>query len=151
MLRREATVMPDIAESAGETRPPKPQSARVYVPSVDSEVWIASDQAEATRLGEELGAEGDERPVILAEDVAKLAACPRRGSWLSVRALVAFPGARVAGAKPLPELPEGATGAIYFEFFDYSFKPVLIHMKTLPSIASAESAALRPPTAIATQ
>jgi hypothetical protein len=86
------------------------ESARVFLPSINGEVWIASDVAEATRLREELACEGDARPVIVAADVVKLQGEPQVEVDAAIRTLAAFPGARVVYAGPIR--PEGAVRSI---------------------------------------
>src|SRR5206468_2383627 len=93
---------------------PRSESVLVYATQLDREIWIASDADEADRLHKELTADSDGRPVIVAEDVMQLASLPREGLLATVRGLCAFPGARVASVEPLPDLPEGAKGAVYF-------------------------------------
>ena len=97
-----------FSATARETVATPPQSARVFVPSIGRELWTASDPAEAACLRGELEAEGDKRPVILAGDVVKLDGQPGELVVAAVRALAAFPGARVAEVRRLREIGEEA-------------------------------------------
>jgi hypothetical protein len=112
-LRREAAATPNVIQPADGVVRSKSESALSYIPSLGREIWMASDAAEADRLCQELTAEGDDRPVIIADDIVKLGHLPREGLLAALRALCAFPGARAARAERLPDLPEGVK-AVFF-------------------------------------
>jgi hypothetical protein len=98
------------AVQAFESAPPASESARVFLPSINREVWIASDSAEAARLGQELGAEGDELPVILAEDMVRLRGQNRQLIDATVRAL-AILGGRLTSVGVAPDETLSGVGA----------------------------------------
>jgi hypothetical protein len=118
-LRREAATTPNVIQPADGVARSKSESALVYVPSLGRELWISSDPDEAARLRPELAADDVDRPVVIADDIVKLASLPTEGLLAAVRGLCAFPGARAVSVERLPDLPDGA---VYFTRRDGSLR-----------------------------
>jgi hypothetical protein len=105
------------AQLAKVESPPQPLSALVFVPRLGREIWIASDHDERARLQAELAAEGDNRPVIIAHDIMKLAGKPRALVDAAVNALVDL-GGTVSDGPNLPPLAPGDPVAVWLEYGD---------------------------------
>jgi hypothetical protein len=91
---------------------PRGESAAVFVPALARELWLASDLGEANRLRTELADEGDDRPVLRADDIVKLAGQPSELVVATVRTLITFTGSKVVDIGPAPGVPDKCSAAV---------------------------------------